>query len=62
MHYAELQKAWNELTAPGAPFEIVETEVRGQMLRCYKNAPPNIRAFWLSTAAYGDRTYLVYQD
>ncbi|MFN3524288.1 MAG: class I adenylate-forming enzyme family protein [Phenylobacterium sp.] len=62
MHYAELQKAWAELTAPGAPFEIVEVEVRGQMLRCYKNAPPNIRAFWLSTAAFGDRPYLVYQD
>lgn len=62
MHYAELQAAWNELTAPGAAFEIVETEVRGQMLRCFKNAPPSIREFWLSTAAFGDRTYLVYDD
>lgn len=62
MHYAELQKAWSELTAPGAPFEIVKVEVGGQMLRCFKNAPPNIRAFWLSTAAFGERPYLVYQD
>ena len=62
MHYAELNKAWADLTAPGAPFEIAEIEVRGVELRTYKNAPPNIRALWLSTAAYGDREYLVYQD
>ena len=62
MHYKELRKAWSELTAPGAPFEIQPVEVRGVNLRAYKNAPPNIRALWLSTAAYGEREYLVYQD
>jgi long-chain acyl-CoA synthetase len=62
MHYAELKTAWAELTGPGAPFEIVETPVRGQMLRSYKNAPPNIRALWLSTAAFDHRDYLVYGD
>jgi len=62
MHYKELKTAWSELTAPGAPFEIQTIEVRGAPLRAYKNAPPNIRALWLSTAAYGDREYLVYQD
>jgi len=62
VHYKELRKAWSELTAPGAPFEIQPVEVRGVNLRAYKNAPPNIRALWLSTAAYGEREYLVYQD
>ncbi len=62
MHYAELKSAWSELTGPGGTFEIVDAPVRGQMLRTYKNAPPNIRALWLSTAAYGDRDYLVYGD
>jgi long-chain acyl-CoA synthetase len=62
MHYAELKTAWSELTGPGGVFEIVETPVRGQSLRTYKNAPPNIRALWLSTAAHGDRHYLVYGD
>ena len=62
MHYAELKAAWAELIAPGAPFEIVETQVRGERIRCFKNAPPSIRDFWLSTAQFGDRTYLVYQD
>ncbi|HYD45288.1 MAG TPA: class I adenylate-forming enzyme family protein [Phenylobacterium sp.] len=62
MHYRQLKEAWAELTAPGAPFEIVEVPVRGQMLRGYKNAPPSVRELWLSTAAHGDRDYLVYED
>lgn len=62
MHYRELKEAWSELTAPGAAFEVGEIPVRGQMIRMYKNAPPSVRELWLSTAAYGDREYLVYGD
>ncbi len=62
MHYAELKRAWSELTAPGAAFEVESRIVRGVPLRCYKQAPPDVRALWLSTRAFADRTYLVYQD
>jgi long-chain acyl-CoA synthetase len=62
MHYSELKAAWAELTAPGAQFEVVKAEVRGQQLNVYKNALPNIRTLWLSTAQFADRTYLVYED
>jgi long-chain acyl-CoA synthetase len=62
MHYRELKQAWAELTAPGAPFEIVETEVRGQGLRAYRNAPPSVREIWLSTAPFAERDYLVYGE
>jgi long-chain acyl-CoA synthetase len=62
MHYAELNKAWAELTQPGAPFEIAEIEVDGPPLRAFRNAPPDVRALWLSTAAFGARDYLVYGD
>ncbi|MBA4013691.1 MAG: AMP-dependent synthetase [Phenylobacterium sp.] len=62
MHYRELKQAWSELTAPGAPFEVDEIPVRGNMIRMYKNAPPSVRELWLSTAAYGDRDYLVYEN
>ncbi|HEY9236660.1 MAG TPA: class I adenylate-forming enzyme family protein [Phenylobacterium sp.] len=62
MHYRELKEAWSELTAPGAPFEVVEIPVRGNMIRMFKNAPPSVRELWLSTAAYGDRDYLVYDQ
>ncbi len=61
MHYAQLRQAREELTGPGGQFEIVEQEVLGHKLRCFRNAPPSVREFWLSTAAYGDRTYLIYE-
>ena len=61
MHYKELKQAWAELTAPGAPFEVETITVRGIDIRSFKTAPPNVRALWLSTAAYGDRDYLVYE-
>jgi long-chain acyl-CoA synthetase len=62
MHYTELNKTWAELTGPGAPFEVAEIEVRGAPLRAFRNAPPNVRAVWLSTAAFAERDYLVYEN
>jgi long-chain acyl-CoA synthetase len=62
MHYSELNRAWDELTAPGAPFEIATVEVAGVPVRAFKNAPPDVRALWLSTAAFAEREYLVYED
>ncbi len=62
MHYKELKTAWAELIAPGAMFEIEEIEVRGQKIRSFRTAPPNIRALWLSTAQFADREYIIYQD
>ncbi len=60
--YAELREAWGELTGPGGQFEIVETRVRGIPYRCYANAPPTLRDFWLATEAFAERDYLVYED
>ncbi|MEZ5997264.1 MAG: class I adenylate-forming enzyme family protein [Hyphomonas sp.] len=62
MHYAELRKAHEELTGPGGPFEIVEAEVLGNRIRTFKNAHPSVRDVWLSTAAFADRPYLIYED
>jgi long-chain acyl-CoA synthetase len=61
MHYKELKEAWAALTAPGAPFEIGEIEVRGAPMRIYRHAPPTVREVWLSTAAFAEREYLVYR-
>ena len=60
--YAELRKAWDELTGPGGPFEIVEVPVRGIPVRTYSGAPNSVRDIWLSSRAYGDRDYLVYGE
>jgi long-chain acyl-CoA synthetase len=61
MHFAELRAVREELTGPGGQFEIAVAKVLGQQLRVFKNAPPSVREFWLSTAAFGDRPYLIYE-
>ncbi len=62
MHYAELNEAWAELTGPGAPFEITTVEVGGVPVRAFLAAPPSVRALWMSTVAFAERDYLVYED
>jgi len=60
--YNELREAWQEMTAPGAPFEVVEIEVRGNKLRAYKNAMPSVRHLWQGSALHGSADYLVYEN
>ena len=62
MYYKELQKTREMLTGPGGDFEVVEAEIMGNNIRHYKKAPPSVREFWLMTAAYGERDYIVYED
>ena len=62
MHYAELKEVWSAFTAPGAPFEITRTDVRGQSLLAYKTAPATVRDFWLSTQQFAERGYIVFGD
>ena len=62
MHFAELRAVREELTGPGGQFEVVRAEVLGRNILTFKNAPPSVREFWLSTAAWGDRPYLIYED
>ncbi len=56
------QQQWADLTAPGAKYEMVETEVRGVPMRVVKDAPGSMRDIWAFTAAYGDARYLVFED
>ena len=57
-----LQKAWDQLTAPGAPFAWSVTDVRGVPTRTYDAAPPSLRVIWEGAAAHGDADYLIYRD
>ena len=61
MYYEELRAASERLTGPGGDFEIIETEVLGNIVRDFKNRPNSIREIWLSTAQHTDTTYLVYE-
>jgi len=51
-----------QLTGPGAPFEIVEEEVRGERMRVFKNRKRSLRELLADSAAHGDATYLVQGD
>jgi long-chain acyl-CoA synthetase len=46
------------LTAPGAPFEIVEEDGS----RVYRNTPPSLRAILESSRVHGDADFIVYED
>jgi long-chain acyl-CoA synthetase len=60
--YELLREVWNELTAPGAPFEVSEVTVRGVPVKAYAKAPATLRDLWLGSALHGDKDYLVYED
>lgn len=62
MSKISIAEAIAQLTATGAPFEMEEATIRGVKMRVWKNAPPNLRVVFEATRAYGDRTYLVYED
>ncbi|MEU6265618.1 class I adenylate-forming enzyme family protein [Saccharopolyspora shandongensis] len=51
-----------ELTAPGAPFETVEVDIRGVRVRAWRNAPASLRAMVESTRAFAERDFLVHGD
>ena len=60
--YDVLKKVWVEMTGPGGAFEIEEIDVRGFPMRTFKAAPPSLREVWLSSLAFAERPYLVFDD
>ena len=60
--YDQLRQVWGELTAPGAPFEVKQVDVRGVRVKTYANAPASLREVWLASAAHAEHDYLVYED
>ena len=48
-----------KLTGPGGPFEIVEETVLGEHMRVFKNRPRSLRELLASSAAHGEKEYLV---
>jgi len=50
------------LTAPGAPFEIVEEMVLGAPLRVFRSRLPSLRALLETSAAHAANEYLVADD
>ncbi len=55
-------EATARLTAPGAPFETVEHEVFGERITVFANRPLNLRAMLEASLAFGDNTYVHFDD
>jgi long-chain acyl-CoA synthetase len=50
-----------QLTAPGQPFEIATTEIRGVPTRVWKHAPASLPAILDQSRAHGELDFLVYE-
>ena len=57
-----LKQVTASMTAPEQMFAIAETEVHGNKMKIWANAPGSLRDLWLSTDVHGEKDYLVYQD
>lgn len=54
------QDALRQLTAAGEPYELIEVEANGQVVRAFRNAPPTLRDLYASGRS--DLPFLVYED
>ena len=57
---ADFNRAYAQLTAPGASFAWTVQNVRGVPTRIFDSAPPHMRVIWELAGAKGDAEYLVY--
>ena len=57
-----LDETYRILTAPGAPFEMETIEVAGRPVRVYKKAHRDLRSIFEASKAWGDRTFLVFEN
>ena len=59
--FAQAARLREQLTAPGAPFELVQVESRGRRLPAYRNAPASLPALIDAGRAHGEREFMVYE-
>ncbi|MBR0778624.1 acyl--CoA ligase [Bradyrhizobium diazoefficiens] len=57
-----LAETYSRLTAPGAPFEMETVTVSGRPIRAYKKAHRDLRAIFEANKAWGDRTFIVFEN
>lgn len=59
---AKLHAAHAQVTAPGAPFELIERQADGYMQRIFKVAPANLVEAMVPARSFGEREFVVYQS
>ena len=58
----QLEETVEQLTAPGAPFELNEVEISGISYRNYATMPANLGDYYKFMLAHGEKDFAVYQD
>ena len=58
----DVARKTEELTAPGAAFELRDFDVDGDILRGFANAPADLVQLIQAGRAHGNKTFLVYED
>ncbi|MDB5732950.1 MAG: AMP-binding protein, partial [Variovorax sp.] len=58
---ALIARSREQLTAPGAPFELAEVSVNGQTLKAYRNAFATLPALIDAGRVHGAREFMVYE-
>ncbi len=51
-----------QLCSSGGYFEMDEEDVLGQKMQVFKNRAPSLRAIFETSAGFGDKEYMVYED
>lgn len=59
---ADLNEATARLTGPGAPFEVVQEDVRGETMGVLRNRARSLRELLVNSAEFGDRVAMVFDD
>jgi long-chain acyl-CoA synthetase len=59
---AQIDAAWRQLTAPGAPFELEEQLVDGRRMRVFRNAASNMIELLAPARKFGEREFVVLQQ
>ena len=60
--FLPLAEAHARLTAPDAPFEVMEAVIRGIPMTVWKHVPATAREAFEKTRLHGEREFLVYED
>ncbi len=62
MKLKDIQAATSRITAPGQPYEVIESLVDGVRHRLFRNAPTSLAQLYRESSAYGEKTFYVYQQ
>lgn len=57
----KIDASYTQITAPGAPFEIVTETIGGHPLKVFRNAPRTLRELYAPAYAHASKEFVVYE-